>query len=70
MPCKPRMAGCRASCLHRQLVDDYRAARAAAEAAQEAKDYGYTTERRLNGPIITFRDWLTGMAGRADQHAA
>jgi hypothetical protein len=61
MPCAPRMAGCSTRCLHRQLVEDYRAARAAAELAAERTHRGYPTERaELAGRLITFRRWLEG----------
>lgn len=62
MPCAPYMAGCRTSCLHRQLVHEYRAARAAAEAAQEAATLGYAAEARDYGPIVTFKAWLEDRA--------
>lgn len=61
MPCKPRMRGCRALCLHRQLVESYREAREVWE--NEAEDYsiGYATERAifaLENPGPTFKEWL------------
>ena len=58
MPCRPRLAGCKITCLHKQLVHDYRATRAAAEAALEDATLGYAAEAREHGPIVTFRDYL------------
>lgn len=58
MPCKPRMTGCRRDCGHRQVVQEYRAARAAEEAAQEAACLGYGTEEKLYGPLLTFRRYI------------
>lgn len=55
------MAGCRAGCLHRRLVGDYRVARHAAELAREHETLGYQTEEDLAGPISpTFKEWLEG----------
>ncbi len=70
VPCKPRMAGCAASCLHRQLVDEYRAARAADELAQEAATAMYAAERALYRPLVTFKSWLVATTGRYGQRAA
>lgn len=61
MPCKPGMAGCSLKCRHRQLVEDYRAAREADELKAERQHRGYPTERRqLAGSLITFKRWLVG----------
>lgn len=52
------MTGCRLSCLHKQMVMEYRAAREAAELAREAECVGYATETAAYGPIVTFKSWL------------
>lgn len=49
---------CRGLCYRCQIVSEYRAAREAAELAREATTYGYETENREHGPLITFRDFL------------
>lgn len=36
MPCAPRMAGCHARCLHRQLVEQYRDARDQRDSLRES----------------------------------
>lgn len=48
---------------HAQLVEDYRAARLAAEAAREAATNGYVAE--YAGSMLTFRTWLTSSRGAA-----
>jgi hypothetical protein len=61
MPCKPRMTGCAASCLHRRMVNDYRLARTAYEDQLEAENW--ETERAeyaAQNPGITFKEWLIG----------
>lgn len=66
MPCKPRMSGCRADCLHRALVEDYRAARERDEAVRDAVTIGYATDERLYAettPLVTFGSWLSSLAG-------
>lgn len=63
MPCAPRMAGCKASCLHRALVNDYRVNRHAEEQAADAASIGYATERAEyveRHPLTTFKQWLIG----------
>lgn len=60
--CKPRMSGCKATCGHRQIVENYRAARHAAELQREQSCYGYATEEALHGPIVTFKTWLKALA--------
>lgn len=53
------MSKCRRGCLHRQLVEDYRAARHADELRAEAEHKGYPTERaELAASLITFRKWI------------
>ena len=62
MPCKPQMNGCRADCLHRQLVESYRQAREVWEQWKEDETIGYETEGKLfdvEHPGPTFREWLT-----------
>jgi hypothetical protein len=57
------MSRCRAGCLHRRLVGDYRVARHAAELAREAETGGYETEAAGLPPISpTFKEWLEGHA--------
>lgn len=67
MPCPPRMRGCRADCLHRALVEDYRAARERDEIRRDEETIGYATENanyyRENG-MVTFRSWLEQNAGQ------
>jgi hypothetical protein len=63
MPCKQKMAGCRINCLHKQMVENYRLARAADELKEEKATLGYATEikeRRKTIKPITFKTWLTG----------
>lgn len=62
MPCSPGMLRCHRRCLHRQLVQDCRAARAAAEARRERATGLYAAEVAAYGPLLTFRDWLTARA--------
>ncbi len=69
MPCAPRMAGCRADCLHRRMVLDYRLARTAEEAVAEEVSIGYATEYAeyvAEHPLITFKDWLIGHRTREE----
>jgi hypothetical protein len=56
------MSGCRATCGHRQIVEQYRAARHAAELQREQACHGYATEEALHGPIVTFKTWLKALA--------
>lgn len=65
--CRPRMAGCRRDCGHRQLVHAYRAAREAAELDWEAACAGYAAEEADYGPLPTFKSWLTACAGSPTQ---
>jgi hypothetical protein len=64
------MTGCRAGCLHRALVHDYRAERARQEHAAEHHSRGYLAElaEYLDArPLITFRDWLGWMSAAAQR---
>lgn len=70
MACPPAMRGCRRDCRHRLMVQEYRLAREAAEAARDAATLGYATERRAYGPIVTFKRWLVDLAGGKDEAAA
>lgn len=73
MPCAPRMSACKRTCLHRQRVQEYTAARLAAEEAREAVTRGWATEMAEHQPIITFKDWLIQTAKgdeRADEETA
>lgn len=73
MPCPPRMRGCRADCLHRKLVLEYRDARDAYDAELEAATSMYPTEvleYKAARPGVTFKLWLEQSAGaRRDPHA-
>ncbi len=66
MPCTKGMTGCRVACGHRATVLEYRLARYSAEQARDAVTQQYATEEALfheeHGPLITFRDWLIGLA--------
>lgn len=44
------------------MVQDYRAARDAAILERESVTLGYATENNEYGHIITFKDYLIGMA--------
>jgi hypothetical protein len=59
---RPHRPGCRHCRRVRQLGRDYRAWRAAAEAARQAVCIGYATEEAAYGNLPTFRDYLEGMA--------
>jgi hypothetical protein len=47
------------------MVQEYRLAREAAELAREAATGSYAAEVADYGPIVTFKAWLTAMAGAA-----
>lgn len=63
MPCARGMHGCRADCLHRRKVLDYRVARHAAELAREQATGGYAAELAEHAPLLTFRQYLIDTAG-------
>lgn len=82
MPCAKRMAvrkgdepksGCRATCLHRRLVQEYRDERDRQhEAAMEAS-IGYETEYQeyvAEHPLVTFKDWLRWHRTQHEEEAA
>jgi len=74
------MRKCRSSCLHRQLVDEYRAARDAVEVLRESSAPAYGAAGAANSgagahqlsdaefhelyAAPTFKDWLIETAGR------
>lgn len=61
MSCTAGMTGCRLGCLHRRLVQDYRAERLrqAEHAAEAALGYRREYAEYLEAhPLITFRQWL------------
>lgn len=63
------MRKCRADCLHRQSVLQYRDARDAYEAELEAATSMYATEvaeYKRDHPGITFKEWLIGKGGERD----
>lgn len=59
MPCAPRMRGCKADCLHRRLVMDYRAERERQERAAE-DEYRTRDGNEDAEPLVTFKRWLAG----------
>ena len=61
MPCSARMIGCKRSCLHRQMVQEYRLERHRQELVREAETNGHAAELALYPPIVTFKDWLKSM---------
>jgi hypothetical protein len=63
------MAKCRADCLHRRLVTDYRAERERQEIAAE-NDYRHRDGNEDAPPLITFRQWLEGHKIPAEVRAA
>lgn len=64
MPCPPRMIGCRRDCLHRAMVEDYRAARERDEARRGAVTIGYRGDEALyREQLVTFRSWLLALDG-------
>ena len=64
------MTKCRATCLHRALVQEYRAYRAADEARVERESYGYATETREHvRPAVTFKRWLQDRRGYQESAA-
>lgn len=67
MPCQPRMRGCAASCLHRQLVESYRDARRAEELARETATghhRGDLVIYRETTTMINFKAWLVGSTAK------
>lgn len=59
MPCRKRMAGCSINCLHRQTIEEYRAARQAEEERREQETAMYSAELADYGNIIHLKEWLT-----------
>ncbi|EFQ84739.1 hypothetical protein HMPREF0063_10080 [Aeromicrobium marinum DSM 15272] len=80
MPCFPRMRmgtetdpGCKADCLHRRLVQEYKAERIRQEDAAVEASIGYATEYAeyvAEHPLITFKDWLIMTKGPEQQQVA
>jgi hypothetical protein len=62
MPCKPRLTGCAASCLHRQLVETYRDSRHSWEERRETSEHLQMEDDdyRAAYPPPTFKQWLIG----------
>lgn len=55
-------------CLHRAMVEDYRAARERDERERDEQTIGYPTEnanyhRNNPGAMVTFSSWLSQLAG-------
>lgn len=69
MPCAPRMTGCKADCMHRQLVRDYHAERERQEIAAE-NDYRHRDGNEHASRLITFKQWLIGHRRPAEARAA
>lgn len=64
MPCAPRMSGCKRTCLHRQSVQEYHAARIAEDLRREDATRGHDTEKREYGKILDYKTWLKQTARR------
>ena len=80
MPCSPGMRKCRATCLHRTLVEEYRSARDAVDELRESDAPAYGAAGAANSGAAahqlsdaefrelyhapTFKDWLIATAGR------
>lgn len=67
MPCSKGMKQCRRSCLHRELVEEYRIARWAQIVEQDERTHGGRGERELEQENyvkdpITFKEWLENNA--------
>ena len=66
MSCTKGMTGCAATCGHRAIVEDYRLARYNEEQARNEVTSQWPADELLyasqHGPLITFRDWLVGLA--------
>lgn len=63
MPCSKAMRTCRADCLHRRDVQEYRAARNADEERMERETRlfpGDIVIWKEANYMINFKDWLTG----------
>lgn len=66
MPCSSGMRSCRRDCLHRALVEDYRAARDRDERRRDVETIGYRADEQLYAaetPLVTFGSWLAAIAG-------
>ena len=61
MPCTKGMTGCKRTCGHRLLVQDYRAARVAQEEQRELDTRGFSAELREYRTLLNFRAYLRGM---------
>ena len=62
MACSKGMAGCKATCGHKQMVMEYRLARLSAEQEREYETAGYKTEIDEYRRLITFKEWLQSTA--------
>ena len=63
MPCSKAMLKCRADCLHRRDVQEYRAARNADEERMERETRLFPGDIAIwkeANYMITFKDWLIG----------
>jgi len=69
MPCSKGMRDCRAGCLHRASVEEYRLARHAQLLREEAETIGDPWMIAERKPAISFRQWLVGRARRASRAA-
>lgn len=74
MSCAKGMRACRFSCLHREMVNDYRVER---ERQETAIENGEWRTRRADGevmagqePLITFKRWMEGRRGASREEAS
>lgn len=76
MPCSPKMAKCRADCLHRAHVTAYVQERQRSELIAEARSNGYGAELAEyleSHPLPTFHQYLVltrGWSGRREHEVA
>jgi hypothetical protein len=69
VPCSPRHPHCTPG--HRQLVEDYRAARLADELARDVEVGGTVEEWAVfTSGMITFKRWLISSAGNREEYAS
>lgn len=71
MPCFKGMVGCKRSCLHRRLVEEYRLARWAQIVQEMERTHEGRGERKIEKENfikqpITFKEWLEGSTRSQD----
>lgn len=67
MPCSPGMRRCGRACLHRAMVEDYRAARERDERTRDEQTLGYAADEAdyaQRHEMTTFKGWLESLAGK------